>query len=248
MVNTRESRASAKEKKFVLDGALGAQVRDWARAHLKADPYGAGPFDDEYHTSSLYFDNEDLDVFHRRGSSGRAKFRIRRYSGADYAFIERKLRRPSLLVKRRTQVGLEVVAALQRGEIGKDAPAYWFQERIQVRRLAPSCLVSYHRTARAIATPGGLARLTVDDGIHALAARDFALLDVSVDGEAILPGQVIVELKYRGALPLIFQKLRRTFNLEGYTASKYRLAMMALGHQLSDSDRLEPAEINVVRK
>jgi hypothetical protein len=248
MVNTRESRASAKEKKFVVDAATGDKVREWARTFLNADPYGSGPFDDEYHTSSLYFDNAALDVFHRRGSFGRAKYRIRRYSGADYAFIERKMRRPNLLVKRRTQVGLEIISALQRNELPKESPAQWFRERVIVRRLVPACLVSYHRTARAISTANGLARLTVDDDIHAMPAADFSLLDAMADGETILPGQLIIELKYRGELPRIFQRLVRAFQLEGQTASKYRLAMMSLGHELAESDAREPAEVNVVRK
>jgi hypothetical protein len=248
MADTRESRACATEKKYVLDAATGAQVREWARARLEADPYGSGPDGDEYLTSSLYFDNDRHDVFHRRGSFGRAKFRIRRYSGADYVFIERKLRRPKLLVKRRTQVDLGTIGLIERGEVRRDSPAWWFYERLQMRRLAPSCLLSYHRTARAIATPNGLARLTVDDGIQVVQADGFLLPAVRSLGESILPGQVILELKYRGVLPQAFQDLIRTFSLLGQTASKYRLGMMALGHQLSDSDPREPAELVVTVK
>jgi hypothetical protein len=230
MTETRESRISAQEVKFVLDAPLGAHVREWARRLLKADPYGTGPFGDEYHTSSLYFDTTELDVFQRRGSFGRAKYRIRRYSGADYAFIERKLRRPNLLIKRRTQVGLEVVKAIERGDITPTSPAWWFYERLRVRALAPSCLLSYHRTARNLPTPTGLARLTIDDGLHAAPARGCALDDVTVGGEAMLDGQVILELKFRGPLPGVFQDLLRTFGLTRTSASKYRLGMIALGH------------------
>lgn len=248
MAETRESRTSATEEKFVLDAATGALVRAWARSRLKADPYGSGAFGDEYLTSSLYFDNERLDVFHRRGSSGRAKFRIRRYSGADYAFIERKLRRPNLLVKRRTQVELETVTAIGRGEVRRHSPAWWFYERLQVRGLVPSCLLSYHRTARGVVTTSGLARLTLDDGIQAVQAKACSLPEARVTGELILPGQVILELKYRGLLPDIFQELISTFSLRGQTASKYRLGMMALGHELTDADPREPAEIIAVAK
>lgn len=248
MVDTRESRASARETKFVLDAALGARVREWARNHLAADPYGSGPFGDEYHTSSLYFDNDAFDVFHRRGSFGRAKYRIRRYSGAPYAFVERKMRRANLLVKRRTKVGLDLMAVLEQGALPAGSPAWWFHERLSVRRLRPSCLISYHRTARALATPTGPARLTVDDGIHARAASDFSLTDVSQSGEPVLPGQVIVEFKYRGDLPDIFRALTTALALDGQTASKYRLGMMALGHVLAAGDPLEPAEMNMVRE
>ena len=72
---SRESRALATELKFLVTPDLARQIRDWARTHLAADPHGAGPADDEYRTHSLYFDNDALDVFHRRGSYGRANTR-----------------------------------------------------------------------------------------------------------------------------------------------------------------------------
>jgi hypothetical protein len=66
MVHTRETRASASEIKFVIDPSLAPRVSAWARKHLKADPHGTGAFQDEYETSSLYFDTGDFDVFNRR--------------------------------------------------------------------------------------------------------------------------------------------------------------------------------------
>src|SRR5687767_5763312 len=102
MVHTRETRASASEIKFVIDPRLAQRIQDWARRHLDADPHGSGPFSDEYDIASLYFDTPDKDVFNRRRSFARAKYRVRRYGSSDVVFLERKLRRPGLLVKRRT--------------------------------------------------------------------------------------------------------------------------------------------------
>jgi len=232
----------------VIETAVGLQIREWARARLDADPHGSGPFDDEYHTSSLYFDTARLDVFHRRGSFGRAKFRIRRYSGADYAFIERKMRRPNLLVKRRTQVALAMLAAIERGELPRDSPAKWFHQRLHMRRLSPACLLSYHRTARGVMTTNGLARLTVDDGLHVMPASEFVLPESGATGAPILPGHIILELKYRSPLPDIFQELITTFGLQGRAASKYRLGMLALGHEFAVPDSREPADINAMVK
>jgi VTC domain len=250
MADTRESRASATETKFLIDAGLASDVRDWARSHLKADPYGSGPFGDEYHTSSLYFDNDALDVFNRRGSNGRAKYRIRRYSGADYAFIERKMRRPQLLVKRRTQVGLDVISAIERDAVKEGSAGWWFYERIRVRRLEPSCLLSYQRTARGTPTPSGLARLTLDDQLRVAPAAGFALHDLGTSGTPVLQGQIVLELKYRGALPDIFVSLVHTFGLVRQTASKYRLGMTALGHRPLDSaaEADELAELSARRK
>ena len=67
-----------------------AALREWARAHLAPDHFGSGPHGDGYTTTSLYFETPGFDVYHRRGSYGRSKFRIRRYGEADIVFLERK--------------------------------------------------------------------------------------------------------------------------------------------------------------
>ena len=110
--HARETRPFASEIKFVIAAALGGRIRDWARANLEPDPYGAGPFKDQYHTASLYLDTTAGDVFHRRGSFGRSKYRVRRYGEASFVFLERKLRKPGILVKRRTIVSLDSIDRL----------------------------------------------------------------------------------------------------------------------------------------
>src|SRR4051812_11553680 len=103
MADTRETRASACEVKFLIDERVAIKVKEWARKHLQPDPYGGGRFGDEYRVSTLYFDTRGFDVFHRNDSFGRAKYRVRRYGDANAVFFERKLRQPGLLIKRRTR-------------------------------------------------------------------------------------------------------------------------------------------------
>src|SRR5262245_30864964 len=106
MPHSREVRTHAYEIKFLVEAHVAGRIQAWARTHLNADPHGTGPFGDEYRTSSIYFDTDALDVFHRRGSYGRSKYRIRRYGDAETVFLERKLREPSVLAKRRTRTDL----------------------------------------------------------------------------------------------------------------------------------------------
>src|ERR1041385_3014027 len=88
----RDNRALAAEVKFLISPTLAEQICAWARDRLPPDPYGVGVCGDSYRVSSLYFDTEDLAVFHRRGSFARSKYRIRRYGAGDSAFLERKLK------------------------------------------------------------------------------------------------------------------------------------------------------------
>src|SRR5260221_10849107 len=106
---TRETRTSASEFKFVVDPALASEIREWARIRLAPDPHGGGSGGDQYRTASVYFDTAAFDVFHRRGSFGRSKYRVRRYGQGHVVFLERKLAKPGLVTKRRTRVALDVL-------------------------------------------------------------------------------------------------------------------------------------------
>jgi hypothetical protein len=240
MVESRETRASAAEVKFVVDAATGTRIREWARSHMEPDPYGTGPYGDEYHTSTLYFDTEALDVFHRRGSYGRAKYRVRRYSSGEHIFLERKLRKPDMVVKRRTRALLNAFDLSDPASL--NGQGQWFFSRLAVRRLQPACVITYDRMARGGASDDGPVRLTLDQQLHVLPADGFAL--ASSGGEPIFRERMILELKCRGRLPALFRRLVETFLLEPQPVSKYRLGMTSRGDTrvsaLGSADETEP--------
>lgn len=225
MAHSREIRPHALELKFVVPSALADGIRRWARAHLEADPHGAGPFRDQYRTTSIYFDNGAADVFNRRGSFGRSKYRIRRYADESVVFLERKMRQPAVLAKRRTCMPIATLHRLS-ADVDRAWAGDWFHRRIVARRLQPVCQVSYSRTARMIVRNGEPVRLTLDADLSAHAAGGFEFS--SGEGIPVLPGHVVLELKYRGGFPAIFRRLVEEFALAPTAASKYRLGMSAL--------------------
>ena len=214
------------EVKFVLDASVGREIAAWVREHLLADEHGTGPNGDEYRVTTLYFDTPSADVFHRRGSHGRSKYRVRRYQDERAVFLERKLRTATLLSKRRTQIDLETLRRLP--EHADDALASrWFARRVELRRLRPVCQVSYLRIARHAQTSNGLARLTLDGCVTALPNPTWAFVDGS--GAELLRDQAILEIKYRSHVPAVFRQLVERFRLDPRQSSKYRLAANALG-------------------
>lgn len=225
--HARETRPFASEVKFVIDQPTGIAIRDWIRAHLEADPHGAGPFDDEYRTTSLYFDTRTGDVFHRRRSFARSKLRVRRYGTLPYVFLERKLRKPGILVKRRTTIGIEALSRLMDGKPDNDWPGDWFHRRMLLRRVHPVCQLSYSRIARFARTTEGPVRVTLDDDVRVtpIEAPQFS----DDPGRPVLGGLMVLELKYRQHVPAIFKQLVGNFTLEPQRASKYRLGIAALG-------------------
>jgi hypothetical protein len=227
MQAARPSPGFTSEIKFVVDAAIGGEIRDWARARLAPDPHGRGAFGDEYRVSSLYFDTAARDVFHRRGSYGRSKFRIRRYHQEASVFLERKLRTDGRLSKRRSTIELGTLPLLAiDGALNGDS-TFWFRRRVALRGLRPVCHVSYLRTARESAAPDGVARLTIDSALHAVASDAFSFEPRPVT--PLLRDVMILELKYRQSLPGIFKELVETFRLRPQRSSKYRVAADTLG-------------------
>jgi hypothetical protein len=215
------------ETKFLVDSSTGRSIREWARMHLDPDPHGLGRHGDEYRISSLYFDTDAGDVFHRRASFGRAKYRVRRYGDAEVAYLERKLRKPGVLSKRRTPVALGALHCLDRHTPEPRWEGAWFHRRLLLRRQKPVCQISYLRIARAASTTDGPARLTLDDDLRAVTAREPRFLPEP--GRAVLPRRMILELKYGHHLPAIFKRMVEDLKLAPRSASKYRLGMTTLG-------------------
>jgi hypothetical protein len=224
----RENREFASELKFLVNPALAGRIRDWARTRLPADRHGTGVCGDAYRITSLYFDTEQFDVFQRNGSFGRSKYRIRRYGHGDVIFLERKLRTNGLLAKRRALLRLDQLPRLSNPEPERGWNGCWFHRRILARRLQPVCRITYHRTARAAMTPHGPIRLTLDENMRALATRHLAF-NCRDERVPVLQNGVILELKFRFALPTVFKLLVEEFALNPRPVSKYRLAIDALG-------------------
>ncbi len=241
MTHIREVRPHAQELKFIIGPDMAPRIRRWARIHLDADIHGAGPFGDEYRTTSIYFDTDDYDVFHRRGSFGRSKYRIRRYGDEDAFFLERKMRQPGVLAKRRTRLPLVALERLTAQATDADWPGSWFHRRVTARRLGPVCQVAYSRMARGVIRNGEMVRLTLDGDVRAqLASEARFVSDSGVPAMATVPAlpalsnRLILELKYRGAPPAIFRQLVEEFALTPQAASKYRLGMVALGQVVAE--------------
>ncbi len=211
------------EIKFLIDTAKAVKIIDWARQNLAADPHGGGPHGDRYEITSLYFDTPERDVYHRRGSYARTKYRIRRYQWAESAYLERKLKTGDLVGKIRSLVPLEELPRLEEYGLPRGWAGWWFQRRLQARRLQVVSQITYLRTARVGMAAGGPIRLTVDENVR---ARETSLLafDEAGLGLPLLGGKQILELKFKREMPAIFKELARRYELYPQAVSKYRMA------------------------
>lgn len=191
---------------------------------MEPDPHASGPYSDTYRVTSLYLDTPEFDVFHRRGSYARGKYRIRRYDMAEAAFLERKLKTGGKVSKTRSLVPVDALERLAASDpYAGWLEGYWFHRRLLARRLRPVCQISYLRTARLAQSATGPIRLTLDEDLRSVPVSDFAFAGDAA-GTALGPTHCILELKYRTAIPALFKELLSRFALEPEPFSKYRLA------------------------
>lgn len=223
----RENRDEASEIKFLVCRRVAEQIRAWSRSVLAPDPHAGGEHGDGYRISSLYFDTANFDVFHRRGSYGRSKFRVRRYGAGEIVFLERKLKVKGMLTKRRSSVPIAELGRLDEPVGDCRWGGHWFQRRIVLRAVRPVCQISYNRTARAAMTHLGPVRLTLDEDLRGVAVDRTAFR--AQRGLPLLPEHVVVEMKFLVCMPAIFKCLIEEFGLNPVRFSKYRLGARELG-------------------
>ena len=243
MAVVTESREPANEVKFLIDSGCAGAIGDWARAHIGPDPFAQDPAG-FYHTTSLYFDTEELDVLHRRGSYARSKYRVRRYGRAENLFLERKLKKSGVVTKKRSIIGLTELGRLSDADAQKGWNGYWFHRRILARQLRPICQISYLRLARVTHTEAGPLRLTMDQELRAN-RTEAMLFDHGTSTVPLSEKNPILELKFRNEMPALFHKLVKEFSLSPAPVSKYRLGVAALGisdQPIDESAECEPDE------
>ena len=216
----------AYEIKFLLDPDRAERIEDWARTHLSYDPYADPALGYTYRIHTLYLDTAGFDMFRRVPGHKRHKFRVRRYGAEPVVYLERKTKTGDWVAKRRTKVAADELSRLDEFPADPGWPGFWFRRRLAFRRLRPTCRVSYDRVAHVGPGPNGLLRLTLDRNIHTAPAVGWEIADFPAPRPA-LTERVIVELKYRAAMPAAFKTLLVDLGLAPRQASKYRLGVAA---------------------
>src|SRR5438105_2436120 len=154
-IDQRQDREFASELKFVVSRRLAERIRVWARARLAPDPNAAADVSNGYPVTSLYFDTQHFDVFHRKGSFARSKYRIRCYGPSEAVFLDGKLKTRGLVSKRRSIVPMNDLERLADAEPDRGWTGHWYQQRLLARQLRPVCRISYRRAARVSMTGYG---------------------------------------------------------------------------------------------
>lgn len=202
------------EFKYLLSPRQHREIVSLLRSQMVPDPYaGAGG---SYTVTSLYFDSPGLRYYRENeaGLEGRQKIRHRFYNDDPAVlFWEIKKKTSDVVFKDRC------LAARPDSGLVKQLEYYRLSHR-----LSPVLWVRYLRQAWQL--PRREFRVTFDFEIQA--AKENGESSMPPWREAILPGWVVMELKYSGALPKWIYRIISQYSLERRPIGKYRLAVEGL--------------------
>lgn len=209
------------EKKYILTQSGYLNVLEALEPYMREDQYGL-------HTiTSIYYDTEDFSLIRAsmRKPEYKEKFRLRCYGQPaenDPVFLELKKKLDGIVYKRRISLPLwEGEAFLQEGcsiaghgQIADEIE--WF---VREKHIAPRLLLAYDRIALFGRENPNL-RITFDENIR---FREEELSFMSGSGEASLTsrGQVLMEIKVNGAIPLWLSALLSSMCIYPNSFSKY---------------------------
>ena len=221
-------RDGAYEIKFLLDHAVADEILKIVRAKMQPDPNADPRLYDRYQINSLYFDNDQLDVFRRMGGFRKRKFRLRRYGLASSLFVERKAKTRGIVRKRRTMIPESELPRILETAPDVTWDGFWFYRRLVRRGLRPKVHIAYERIARVCMASDGPIRLTVDRKLicRPESSTHFPVLE---QGAPLFTDKSILELKFKTVLPPLFNTIVREFGLTPVSVSKYRTAIVACG-------------------
>ncbi len=208
----------AYELKFQLSPSEAGVIEQWARQHMTPDAHGDNG---SYRITSIYCDTAALDVFHRSPGYRRHKHRLRCYDGNPVVYLERKTKKGDLVRKKRVEIVPDELPLLAEALTPAEWSGMWFHRRVQKRALLPTCLIGYHRTAFFGWSNDTPLRLTLDTNLRGAKATGWEVPRLQ-DGLPLLPGSVLLELKFHLAMPDLFRQLLPLLPLQTARASKYR--------------------------
>lgn len=231
------------ELKYVIPDRITPAVRDFVRAYLELDEYGAGRPNNAYPIHSLYLDSDALALYGDTitGAKNRYKLRLRFYDDSPSApvFLEIKRRVNEAILKQRSAIRREAVGGFLAGHFPEPhhllsddarqlAAAQRFSQLMLNLHTRPKVHVAYLREAW-INAEGNSVRVTMDRDVRAC-AEPVARLCTDMNAPVqVFKSQVILELKFTGRFPNWFGELVQAFGLERVSAAKYADGLMLLG-------------------
>lgn len=224
------------EFKYLLNAQTRSRLEPELRDFMEIDPFCRDRPAQSYMVRSLYFDDPAFSDYYEKidGLLNREKFRLRTYDAPGMApcYLEIKGRRNHYSYKYRSPLDahLQGLIAARRWSAlalaeGGSPVSQRFAATATRRHLLPQVVVEYVRHPY-VSRRDYRFRATFDSDIRGF--RSSTLDRSRVAGVPVLRGLTVFEVKFEHALPVWFQRLIGTYELQRLSVSKYCRAAEAL--------------------
>lgn len=248
---------SRREQKYLITKQQYEQLVERIMPRMRYDKYGV---DGKYAVTSLYFDNDDLDIYYETKNKVkyRQKLRLRIYDKTDIngkAFLEIKQKHNDVVNKRRVVLPLaEAYRFLEKGTQEKLASYQSTNEQVlreidyykNFYQLRPEMIVSYNRHAFHGIKDSEL-RITFDLDLKCR-DQDLAVENGPYGERFIDKDLVVLEVKVNDSVPLWLTRHLQDLDCEQRSASKFCTSTERLsGQHLPQSEWMETTTIGGVK-
>lgn len=254
------------ELKYLVSAETALAIRDFVRAYLSIDEFGADKPNYSYAIHSVYLDSDDLRTYWDtiNGNKNRYKLRIRYYDDRPESpvFFELKRRMNDAILKQRGAVRRSAVPELLAGRLPamEDLLSPNAKQLVALQNFCrllldiqakPQGQVSYLREAW-VSTHDNSVRVTLDRDVKYEPRHNSSDLTCRMENP-VRPFEphVILELKFTGRYPDWFRELVQVFNLVRVGAAKYAdgvleagMEQYSFGQRVNGSDLLSPAGLH----
>ena len=231
------------ELKYLVSEHVAQAARDFVSSYLVLDENCLGQPNNSYPNHSLYLDSSDLRMYWDviNGNRNRYKLRVRFYNEDPTSplFLEIKQRHNDAILKQRSAIRREALAAMLDGETPSEQHLFTVNQRnlsalkrfsqlMLQQRASPQTHVNYLREAW-MTENGNSARVTFDRAVR-IERRNTQDVTCAMVSPACPWGEmVIMELKFTGRFPNWFGELARMFGIMQCGVAKYAEGITTLG-------------------
>ncbi len=194
-----------------------------------------------YTVRSLYFDSDQYELYNEKlsGDNIRTKMRLRTYPNnpGDAVRAELKMRERNLVIKKTAPLSWEALAAYEHtGHFETEDPVLAQCELLKCSRLlGPKVVIEYEREGYQMRDGGGV-RVTFDHRVRS--AQGVSLTHLPHFFREHDPLSIILEIKFRDAVPRFLHDIVRKNGLKVIANSKFTQAIQLSSKHFYHSDHV----------
>ena len=224
------------ELKFILTSVEYERLRSVLRSTMRYDSHAGDT--GNYHIRSMYLDDLYHTAYNQKedGIEIRKKYRIRNYNcGRKPLSLECKYKNGAYIYKESAKLTPEEYIQILDRDVHfllkrKEPMPREFAVDALTRVIRPCVIVAYDR--EPFVNDVGTVRITFDKNLTVIPPEEDIFNPDALGYTVLPPGQMILEVKYTGILPVYLEKIFESYSYVRLSASKFCMCVDKINHIL----------------